>query len=189
MKRSILLMVTASALLALPSCGQQTETTQATTVENTSNAETSPLAAPTSDTGQTFANTAASSDAFELATSKLAGETSKSADVQAFAKQMITAHTDSTAKLKAAAASASPAITPDPTLTAEQQSKLAALQAKTGADFDAAYAAEQVTAHQMTLDALNTYAGTGDIPELKSFAANTSPIVAGHLKMARALKP
>lgn len=132
---------------------------------------------------------AASSDAFEIATSKLALETSKSASVKAFAQKMITAHEQSSAKLKTVSASVVPAILPDPTLNAEQEAKIAALRAKTGADFDMAYASEQSAAHQMTFDALRVYSQSGDVPQLKAFAAELILIVTAHLNMAKSLKP
>jgi putative membrane protein len=107
--------------------------------------------------------------------------------VKKFAQQMIDAHSASTAKLKGAAASASPTITPDPTLTPDQQQKLTELQGKTGKDFDTAYGAAQVAAHQQALDALKTYQQAGDVAPLKDFAANAVPTVTAHLNMANGL--
>lgn len=192
MRQAILITVSVAAL-ALASCGPKTDTANTTTVttENMSVADdmaVNDTAAPVASAGQTFANTAAASDAFEIATSKLAATNAKSPAIKSFATKMITAHTDSTAKLKTASAAASPALTPDPTMTAEQQAKLAELQGKTGADFDTAYAAAQAEGHQKTLDALKAYAASGDVPELKSFANTLVPIVTGHLNMAKGLK-
>ncbi|RYE69789.1 MAG: DUF4142 domain-containing protein, partial [Rhizobiaceae bacterium] len=82
---------------------------------------------------------------------------------------------------------ASPAITPTPSMTAMQQQTLADLQSKSGADFDKAYMAAQVNAHQMTLDALKAYAASGEAPSLKSFAGGLVPTVTAHLNMAKAL--
>lgn len=182
-----------AAAIALAGCGQKTESTTTTSMTNSgAPVESNAMAAdtmPAMTPGQTFANTAAASDAFEIATSKLAAGQAQSAAVKKFAEQMIKAHTDSTAKLKTAAASASPAITPDPALTADQQATLSSLQAANGADFDKAYAAAQVDAHEKTLAALRDYAAGGDVPTLKTFAANTTPVVAAHLNMAKALKP
>ncbi len=188
MARIASIMTSASVLLALSACGQTAETNVA---ETGNLAATAPIDAPAPalSGAQAFANTAASSDAFEIETSKLAEAQSESAAIKKFAKQMIAAHTDSTAKLKTAAASATPVITPDPSLTAEQQAKLTALQAKSGAAFDAAYATEQVAGHQATLDALKAYSGNGDVPQLKEFATKLVPVVTGHLNMANSLKP
>ena len=83
---------------------------------------------------------------------------------------MITAHTASTAKLKSTAATLSPAVTPDDTLSPGQQQKLDDLKGLHGAAFDSAYAAAQVDAHQAALDALNGYAASGDNAALKELA-------------------
>lgn len=136
---------------------------------------------------QTFANVVAASDAFEVEASKLAATNGASAKIKAFADQMVKAHTDSTAKLKVAAAAASPAITPVATVSAEQQATLDDLKSKTGSAFDSAYAAAQVSAHQSALAGLKDYAAKGDVAPLKDFAAKLAPTVTAHLNMAKAL--
>lgn len=105
-----------------------------------------------------------------------------------FANAMIKAHTDSTAKLKAAAAAASPAITPDPALSPAQQQRLDAMKALNGATFDSAYAAAQVEAHQQTLDALKANAANQQVPQsLRDVATQLIPTVTAHLNMAKSL--
>ena len=152
-----------------------------------SNAEAN-AEAPSALTAQGFANAAAASDNFEISSSKLAATQASSAAVKKFASQMITAHTASTAKLKSTLAGMSPAMTADDTLTADQQATLDGLKGKTGADFDSAYAAAQVDAHQKTLDALNAYAESGDNDALKTFAKGLIPTVTEHLNLAKGLK-
>ncbi|MEG3084422.1 DUF4142 domain-containing protein [Sphingomonas sp. PB2P12] len=195
MKLKILALVSVAAL-SLTACGKKADDT--TSVDNTTyatNAATDAnvvgandtMAAPASG-GQAFANMAAAGDAFEIETSKLAATNGASAAVKKFATQMIAAHEGSTAKLKGITAGLSPALTPDPTLSAEQQGKLADLKTKQGTAFDAAYAADQLAAHQQTLDMLKGYALTGDVPQLKAFASGLTPTVAAHLNMAKSLK-
>ncbi|MEP9357843.1 DUF4142 domain-containing protein [Sphingomonas sp. KR3-1] len=138
-------------------------------------------------TGQAFADAAGASDAYEVAAGKLALQKATTQALKDFGGMMVTAHTDSTAKLKAAAASATPAITPAPRLSAEQEANLATLRQATGADFDTAYKAQQVVAHEKTLAAVQDYAATGTVPELKAFAATIAPIVQMHLDKARSL--
>lgn len=137
--------------------------------------------------GQVFSDLAAASDMFEIESSKLAAEKAGSAKVKAFAEQMVKAHTDSTAKLTAAAAKATPPITPAPTLTAAQQTQLDDLKSKSGTAFDEAYAKAQVAAHQATLDVLKGYSAGGDEPALKTFAGDLIPAVIAHLNMAKGL--
>ncbi len=186
MKRMTIALLGATAL-CLSACGSKTET--ARTTDTTTNVAAAEAPAPVVAPGQAFANKAATSDTFEIESSKLALEKSSSAKVKKFAQAMITAHTDSTAKLKTAAASASPAVTPDPTLTPEQQASLDALKTASGAAFDTAYIDAQRNAHKMTLSALQDYAATGEVPALKSFATTLVPIVTAHVNMANALKP
>lgn len=192
------MVILSASALALAACGPKTETTNTTDTSMTTNdagtfdANTTAMTdmnttAPATG-GQVFANTAAASDAFEIATSKLALENSNSADVKKFANQMITAHTASTDKLKATTAGLNLPITPDPKLNAEQQTILDSLKTKKGADFDTAYIAGQRTGHQETLDMLKAYAATGDVPALKTLAQGLVPTVAAHLNMAKSLK-
>jgi len=198
MRYGTIALLSATAL-ALAGCGHKDETTTttnsvtadsaSTTVADSGIADNSVVAAPVASAGQTFANTAAASDAFEIAESQLAATSAHSAAIKTFAQKMIEAHTGSTAKLKTVASGLTPPITPDPTLTADQQQKVDALKAKTGADFDTAYAADQVAAHQATLDALKAYSTSGDVPALKTFATGLIPTVTAHLNMAKGLKP
>jgi len=144
--------------------------------------------APSPTSAQGFANAAAASDRFEIESSKLAASEASSAAVKSFAAKMIAAHEGSTAKLKTTTGGLSPAITPDDTLSSEQQASMDMLKTLKGADFDKAYAAAQVDAHQKALDALNGYAASGDTPALKDFASGLVPTVTAHLNMAKGLK-
>lgn len=139
-------------------------------------------------TAQGFANAAAASDRFEIESSQLAATNGSSAAVKKFATQMIAAHAASTAKLKSTLATQSPAMTPDDTLSPEQQATLDSLKGQTGAAFDSAYAAAQVDAHTKALDALKNYSASGDNAALKGFADGLIPTVTSHLNLAKGLK-
>jgi putative membrane protein len=191
MKFNALAMLTGTAL-ALAACGHRsTDPAEDVSVaRNEALNQTVPeAAAPAPSGGQSFANAAAASDAFEIQSSQLALVNSQSPAIKAFAHKMIDAHSASTEKLKGAAAAASPAITPDPTLPADQQAKLDALKPVKGAAFDQAYIAAQTTGHQVTLEALRNYAANGEVPSLKSFAAGLVPTVTAHLNMVKGLTP
>ena len=183
-----LLIFVSGTVLALGACGRKGN--EGTVAGNGADANiaiandlaVSPLSA------QGFANAAAASDRFEVESSQLAAASASSAAVKRFANQMISAHTASTAKLKTALAGISPAVTADDTLSADQQSALAALRGQKGAGFDSAYAQAQVDAHQKTLDALKNYAATGDNAQLKSFASGMIPTVTAHLNTAKGLQ-
>ena len=193
-------VATATLALSLAACGPKTEAAADNAANTTGEAiddlgNTASNAAdavgdalnPT-PSGQTFADTAAKSDAFEIAAAKLALTNASSAKVKAFANDMIKAHTASTAKVKAAAAQASPAITPDATLTGEQNDDLTELSKLKGADFDKAYIDGQIDAHDDALELMENFAKDGDVASLKTAAGEIAPIVKGHLDIAKALE-
>lgn len=186
MKHTLVLAVSIAAL-SLAGCKKSEAPAGDVAATTPANEDAMAAATPAATPGQVFADTAAASDQFEIESSKLAATKAQSAKIKTFAEQMIKAHTESTAKLKAAAASASPAITPAPKLTAMQQQTLDDLNTKSGAEFDAAYAKAQADAHQMTLDTLKAYSASGDVPSLKSFATTLVPTVTAHLNMAKGL--
>ena len=187
-----LVIFVSGAVLALGACGKHEATSDNTATDLNAALDNSVIentaVAPSPLTAQGFANTAAASDRFEIESSKLAAASASSAAVKKFAAQMVTAHTASTAKLKSTTAALSPPITPDDTLSADQQSKLDSLKGLTGTAFDTAYASAQVDAHQATLDALKNYAASGDNAELKTFANGMVPTVTAHLNLAKGLK-
>lgn len=185
----------------LASCGDQAAVQRANSAD-LGNSPTAPsvksgnvtgalqnVASPQTPSAQDFANQAAASDNFEIETSKLALTKSQSAAVKVFARKMVDAHTQSTAKLQKAAGSVAPSITPDATLAADQQQTLGQLHNKKGLDFDQQFILVQRDAHQRTLDMLKNYAAKGDQPLLNAFANDMVPIVSGHLAMARELAP
>lgn len=173
--------------LALAACGPKAQPTDQNTTVASETMNDGAMAPAALSSGQAFANAAAASDAFEIATSELARQSAGAAKVKTYAASMIKAHTESTAKLKTTAAGLSPGIVPDAALTPEQQGKLDGLTGKTGAAFDTAYAAAQVEAHTATLAKLKDYAASGDVPALKSFATGMVPTVTAHLNMAKGL--
>ncbi len=184
-------IITSAAMLALAGCGRSNDAAQSDTMTTNTAVDgtTVPGTASIPASGaQSFANIAAASDAFEIETSRLALANGASAAVKSYANKMIEAHTASTAKLKTAAAGMTPAITPDPALSIDQQQKLDQLKALNGAAFDQAYKTEQAAGHQQTLDALKAYAASGDAPQLKAFASEMVPTVTAHLNMAKAMK-
>lgn len=137
--------------------------------------------------GQKFADAAGASDYYEVEAGKLAEDKATSQGLKDFGRMMVAGHTESTAKLKAAAAKATPVITPNPVLNAEQEANLAALRDAKGADFDARYKEQQIAAHEKALAALKDYAANGDVPELTKFASDTVKVVETHLAKIKAM--
>ena len=188
--KSILLALTLP--VSIGACSQQESDTAATELNNlaTANGEVpgNEGMAVASSSAQEFANKAAASDRFEIESSKLAANSASSAAVKDFAAMMVKAHTDSTGKLKATLASDPSELVADDTLSVEQQAELNSLKDKKGAEFDTAYAAQQVSGHEKTLAELKNYAATGDNAGLKALAQELIPTVTEHLNKAKALK-
>jgi putative membrane protein len=197
--RSSWTALSALSVLALAACGPQatkdadnvanaTRNAVANAADATGNAlENAGQAISPTPTAQEFINIAAKSDAFEIAAAKLAVVNATSAEVKAFAEMMITAHTQSTEKIKKAASAATPPLTPDAALTDDQNEDLNELRGLKGAKFDEEYIDGQVDAHQDALSLMKKYADDGEVASLKTAAGEIAPVVEEHLDHARKL--
>jgi len=124
---------------------------------------------------------AGAGDLYERESSKLMLG-SANGGVKMFAQQMIKDHTDSTAKVKAAAMQAHMMVAP-PKLAPEQSHLLAELRAARGTARDKLYVSQQKNAHQQALMLHQTYAAGGDTPSLKMVAGKIAPVVQHHIGM------
>lgn len=182
---------------ALGACGGTADNTATTTtMDNMASTDTldmgntadnAMMTGMAASPAQQFADTMAASDQYEIEAGKLAQDKATAQGLKDFGKMMVTDHTKSTDMLKDAGAKANPPITPNPVLNAEQEANLAALRAATGADFDTAYKAQQVAAHEKALAGLKDYAANGEVPELKQFATDTAKVVQTHLDKIKAM--
>jgi putative membrane protein len=134
-----------------------------------------------------FASTIAGSDMFEIASGKLAQTMATNAALKSFGTMLVTDHSKSSSELKTAAAGATPPVTLPTALPAELQAKLDALKAAKGAAFDTLFLEQQKDGHTKALDALKSYASSGDTASLKTFAAKAIPVVQGHLDKLNAM--
>jgi len=133
-----------------------------------------------------FVQKAATSDMFEIASSKLALE--RGDDVtKAFAKEMITDHQKTTDELKSLVTGGKVKALFPTAMTSAQQSLLDKLNGLQGADFNKQYHSDQQSAHEEAVDLFKRYGGEGDNAELKAWAAGTRPILEHHLQMAKEL--
>jgi putative membrane protein len=139
---------------------------------------------------QTFVTTVPNANEFEVQSSKLAQQKSASADVKAFAAQMIKDHTKAGEDFKAAmsqgqtTASIKPA---GPALQPKEQQMLGELKAASGKEFDAKYIRMQTDAHRQAVALFSTYANSGDDPAMKEFAKKTLPVLKMHEKHVKDL--
>jgi len=135
-----------------------------------------------------FVTTVAGSDMYEIESGKLAQTMASNAELKAFGGMLVTDHGKSSADLKTAASEASPPVTPPATMPAGLRAKLDALKAAKGAEFDKLFVEQQKEGHQKALDALKSYASSGDQQSLTAFASKAVPVVQGHLDKLNAMK-
>jgi putative membrane protein len=130
----------------------------------------------------TFVNKAALSNTFEIRSSEIALEKSKDPKVLDFAKHMIADHLAATEKLGAAAASVGLTLTPPSEVDASHADDMDRLRGAT-TEFDTLYVRMQTAAHDEAIALFTAYSTKGDSEPLKSFAAETLPILVKHRQM------
>lgn len=135
-----------------------------------------------------FANAVAATDLFEIESAGIAAGKGGSADVKAFARQLLADHRKSSADLKAAAAKASPPLTVTAALDAEQQAMLDQLRSANGADFDRRFIDQQTNVHQKALVLLQDYIGRGEAQPFKDFASNSRMAVQRHFEHLNSIR-
>jgi putative membrane protein len=133
-----------------------------------------------------YVMTAGASDLYERQSSQIVLETTANPKVREFATMMLTAHAKSTADVKAAALKSKVKVAP-PKLMPAQAEMIAQLRGETGAARDAAYIAQQRTAHGQALDVQKSYAMGGSAPALKMVAGKIVPVVEHHIMMLKAM--
>ncbi|WP_350646842.1 DUF4142 domain-containing protein [Pseudomonas sp. HY13-MNA-CIBAN-0226] len=142
-------------------------------------------------TSNDFVDNAAAGGIAEIETSRLALEKSSSADIKAFANMMITDHSKANDEL-AALARKNDIEVPD-TTTLVKQAKEKILEVR-DESFDAAYANNQVKAHEETIELFKKEANTvtddklKGATELKAFAQKMLPALEKHLAEAKKLQ-
>jgi putative membrane protein len=123
---------------------------------------------------------------------KLASTKASSKEVQAFGKQMVADHTG--VNQQATALATKLKVTPQDNPTSQSLAKggkdnLAKLNGLSGAAFDKAYVANEVTYHQAVLDALDkTLIPNAKNDELKALMVKVRPAFVSHLQHAQQLQ-
>ncbi|MBB3956654.1 DUF4142 domain-containing protein [Novosphingobium sediminicola] len=129
---------------------------------------------------RTYLDKAAAGDSFEIESSRALLKTSKNPAVRNFANMMISAHQESSRKLRGAAEKLKLAAGAT-SLSQDQQQKLDAIKSAAAADVDQLYLTSQRSAHNDALDLHRHYASDGDTPALKEAAGAIAPVVQKHL--------
>ncbi|MBY5334927.1 DUF4142 domain-containing protein [Rhizobium leguminosarum] len=133
-----------------------------------------------------FVQEAATSDMFEIESSKLALERGDAA-TKAFAQQMVTDHQKTSSELKALITGGKVLAQLPSAMTSAQQDMLDKLKGLQGDDFLKQYHSDQESAHEDAVDLFKRYGEGGDNAELKAWAASTRPALEHHLQMAEEL--
>lgn len=142
-------------------------------------------------TSNDFVDTAAEGGIAEIETSRLALEKSQSADIKAFANMMITDHSKANDELAAIAKKNDIEVPDTTTLVKQAKEKILDMRDES---FDAAYANNQVKAHEDTIELFKKQANTvtddkvQGATELKGFAQKMLPGLEKHLEMAKKLQ-
>jgi putative membrane protein len=130
-----------------------------------------------------FVTFAADAGMLEVQLGKLAATKGSSPEVKRFGESMVADHTKANDELKALAGKKGIMI--PVTLSARSQDKYEALSAKTGADFDRAYADQMVKDHQEVIAKFKQESQAGNDAELKAWAQGKVAILEHHLMMAQ----
>ncbi|WP_460141680.1 DUF4142 domain-containing protein [Pseudomonas sp. S2_E01] len=142
-------------------------------------------------TSNDFVDNAAAGGIAEIETSRLALEKSQSADIKAFANMMITDHSKANDELAAIAKKNDIEVPDTTTLVKQAKEKILDMRDES---FDAAYANNQVKAHEETIELFKKEANTvtddkaKGSAELKGFAQKMLPGLEKHLEMAKKLQ-
>jgi putative membrane protein len=140
-------------------------------------------AAPLSPHDQTFVQQAAIGGLAEVQEGHLAVSRAQAADVKQFGQHMVDEHTPNNKELMALAEQKG--VTLPPALDAKHANAVAALQKDSGAAFDKAYIAGQITGHEEMASLMQSEIQSGSDSDLKAFAQKTLPVVQEHLRMAK----
>ena len=136
---------------------------------------------------QDFVMAAAQSDQYEILAAHLAEVQGQDPRVRAFAAEMIQDHTRLTDDLRRAA-QASGLQAPGSGMSSDEAALLSGLQGLRGAEFDKAYARQQVLAHTQAAAVVESFADAGTDPGLKKAAQAALPTIKAHLSKASELR-
>ncbi|HEX4234990.1 MAG TPA: DUF4142 domain-containing protein [Caldimonas sp.] len=142
--------------------------------------------APAIAADEDFVQKAAAGGVAEVAAGQMAGQKGASESVKSFGARMVEDHGKANDELKSIATSKKMGMPAAP--DASQQKAAAALEAKSGADFDRAFKQQMIADHKSAIALFQKEAKSGSDPDLKSFAGKTLPTLQEHLKMAEAMK-
>jgi putative membrane protein len=192
----IRLAALSAAALAVVACAKKDNTTADTTTVSGTMADTSAMAASSTNTGGTWsdANIVALLDEANAADSSagaIAATKGTAAAVRTFAKDMMRDH--HTLRTQGAALAKKLNVTPaapgdDPVPNMAQTETNTLNSTAKGKDFDKAYIDAEVDAHKAVLDLATKAAGQTQTTELKNLIQKAAPLIQAHLTKAEAIQ-
>lgn len=144
-----------------------------------------PAQAAPSQQDQDWLITAHQGNLAEIAAGQAALQQSSTAEVRELGQMIIDDHQRLDADLTATAQQLG--VTLPTTPNATQQAELAQVSGLTGAEFDRAWTAWQITAHRQALAAGEQEVTSGSDPAVTALAAAAAPVIQSHLDMTLAL--
>jgi putative membrane protein len=138
-----------------------------------------------SQADHSFITKAAGAGLAEVSEAKIAVKNASSPDVRQFAQQMIADHSNVNRQLKRIAIAEGIKIPSRP--GPADRAAAGRLSRLSGADFDIAYVADQVNAHQDAVELFSQERQMGSDARLKAFATQTLPTLQNHLAMVNQL--
>lgn len=136
---------------------------------------------------QDFVTLSASSDIFEIESSKLAISKTTDQATKSFAEQMVKDHQKTSKELESLLATKVKVEKAPATIAEEQQAMLDKLKELQGDDFTKQYRSDQEEVHENAVDLFKRYGEDGENADLKAWAKATLPALEHHLEMAKKL--
>jgi putative membrane protein len=130
-----------------------------------------------------FATEAAEGGLMEVQLGELAQQQAESQEVKEFGQRMVEDHGKANEQLMQIAQQKGIELPKEP--SEEAQKIYEELQGKSGQEFDQAYMDEMVSDHEDDVETFQEYAGSGQDPDLTSFAEETLPVLQEHLELAQ----
>lgn len=149
------------------------------------NKEATQPGARTAMSGATFVDTAGVDGMAEIEAGKLAESHAANSEVKKFGKMMVVQHGEAAAKLKAIAKKEGIAMPKG--LDAAHKEMISKLSSLKGKEFDKAYVADMMAAHEKAVAFFKDAAANCSNPALKAFAAETLPMLKMHLQKITAI--
>lgn len=173
-------LLIAASMLATACGGRDAETERADTGTGIAQPDAGGAFAAQAPSAQDFAQNAAMSDMYEIQAANIALKKARTEPTREFANMMIADHTKSSQAMKEAISASGQSLAMPTKLDAEHQAMIDRLNGLSGQEFETEYMSQQMAAHRKTLDLLKSYAGGGDVAELRQFAQATIPAVQKH---------